>query len=83
MSDEELWRDHFVKPIALQMRQRGIVELNIKLEGTKAAFELIPVKEEQEDRELYAASFLAVARDGDHALAMAEELLAMRKGAKP
>jgi hypothetical protein len=42
-TDDEKWRDHFVYPIALEMKRRGIGELRIKLKDTgKADFELIP-----------------------------------------
>lgn len=42
-TDDEKWRDHFVYPIALEMRRRGIGELRIKLKGDgKADFELLP-----------------------------------------
>jgi len=40
-SDDEKWRDHFVLPIAEEMKRRGIGELRIKLtEKGTAVFEL-------------------------------------------
>ena len=42
-TDDEKWRDHFIYPITLEMKKRGISELNIKMtENGKAQFELIP-----------------------------------------
>lgn len=42
-TDDERWRDHFVYPIALEMKRRGIGELRIKLKDNgKADFELLP-----------------------------------------
>lgn len=42
-TDDEKWRDHFVYPIALEMKRRGVGELRIKLKDNgKADFELIP-----------------------------------------
>ncbi len=42
-TDEEKWRDHFVLPIAAEMKRRGIGEMWIKLtEKGTAVFELLP-----------------------------------------
>jgi hypothetical protein len=42
-TDDEKWRDHFVLPIAKEMKRRGIGELRIKLtEKGTAVFELLP-----------------------------------------
>ena len=42
-TDDEKWRDHFVLPIAEEMKRRGIGELRIKLtEKGTAVFELLP-----------------------------------------
>lgn len=42
-TDAEKWRDHFVYPIALEMKRRGIGELRIKLKANgKADYELLP-----------------------------------------
>lgn len=41
-SDDEKWRDHFVLPIAEEMKRRGIGELHIIMKGGKAAYELLP-----------------------------------------
>ena len=42
-TDEEKWRDHFVLPIAAEMKRRGIGEMRIKLtEKGTAVFELLP-----------------------------------------
>lgn len=42
-TDEEKWRDHFVYPVTIEMKRRGISELRVKLkENGKAEFEIIP-----------------------------------------
>jgi hypothetical protein len=42
-TDDEKWRDHFVLPIATEMKRRGIGEMRIKLtEKGTAVFELLP-----------------------------------------
>jgi hypothetical protein len=42
-TDDEKWRDHFVLPIAEEMKRRGIGEMRIKLtEKGTAVFELLP-----------------------------------------
>lgn len=49
-TDDEKWRDHFIYPIALEMKRRGIGELHIKIqENGKAAFELIPTESKTEE----------------------------------
>lgn len=51
-TDDEKWRDHFVYPIALEMKRRGIGELRIKLKDNgKADFELIPENSQDRARE--------------------------------
>lgn len=48
-TDDEKWRDHFVLPIATEMKRRGIGEMRIKLtEKGTAVFELLPENAEVE-----------------------------------
>jgi hypothetical protein len=42
-TDDERWRDHFVLPIAFEMKRRQIREMRIQLtENNTAVFELLP-----------------------------------------
>jgi hypothetical protein len=51
-TDDEKWRDHFVLPIASEMKRRGIGELRIKLtEKGTAVFELLPENSQAQPRD--------------------------------